>query len=294
MSKSIINEEFLQQVERLQMLVKNNVAGMFGGNHKSKNFGSSCEFADMRAYVPGDDTTKINWKVFARTDALFTKRYLDERQMHTKIYIDASRSMTFGNGKKDEQALKISAVLSYLSICEMDKVSIFAIRDMQCEDIVKGILGKEAYTSSINALNSVNFYGDSCISDCILPSSVGYGDGMSVIISDFLTDNDYEKAIDYLLSKKRDVLCIQVLSKDELKPMLRGKMHLYDSENGDKFFRKNINRDIIDAYKKALDYVTSRVRDYCTVRGAQYMLVSAEDNLAEVFFNRLVNMEVLK
>lgn len=294
MSKSVINEEFLQQVERLQMLVKNNVAGMFGGNHKSKNFGSSCEFADMRDYIPGDDTSKIDWKIFARTDNLFTRRYLDERQMHTKIYIDASRSMSFGNGKKDEQALKISAVIAYLSVCEMDKVSIFAIRENQFEDIVKGVLGKDAYTTSINGLNSVEFYGDSRISDCIIPSSVGYGDGMSVIISDFLTDNDYEKAIDYLISKKRHVLCVQVLSKDELKPMIRGKMHLYDSENSDNFFRKNINRDIIDAYKKALDFVTSRVRDFCAVRGADYMLVSAEDNLAEVFFNKLVGMGVLK
>lgn len=294
MSKSIINEEFLQQVERLQMLVKNNVAGMFGGNHKSKNFGSSCEFADMRGYIPGDDVTKIDWKVFARTDSLYTRRYLDERQMHTRIYIDASRSMSFGNGKKDEQALKISAVLAYLSVCEMDKVSVYSLRDLQIEDIIKGMVGKESYTTSINQLNSIDFYGDSCISDCILPSSVGYGDGMSIIISDFLTDNDYEKAIDFLISKKRHVLCIQVLSKDELKPMLRGKMHLYDSENSEHFFRKNINRDIIDAYKKALEYVTTRVRDYCTVRGADYLLVSAEDNLSEVFFNKLASMEVLK
>lgn len=294
MSKSIINEEFLQQVERLQMLVKNNVAGMFGGNHKSKNFGSSCEFADMRGYIPGDDVTKIDWKVFARTDSLYTRRYLDERQMHTRIYIDASRSMSFGNGKKDEQALKISAVLAYLSVCEMDKVSVYALRDLQLEDTIKGMVGKESYTTSINRLNSIDFYGDSCISDCILPSSVGYGDGMSIIISDFLTDNDYEKAIDFLISKKRHVLCIQVLSKDELKPLLRGKMHLYDSENSEHFFRKNINRDIIDAYKKALEYVTTRVRDYCTVRGADYLLVSAEDNLSEVFFNKLASMEVLK
>ena len=46
MKKAVISEAFLQQVESLQMLIKNNVAGMFGGNRKSKNYGSSCEFAD--------------------------------------------------------------------------------------------------------------------------------------------------------------------------------------------------------------------------------------------------------
>lgn len=60
MKKAVISEAFLQQVESLQMLIKNNVAGMFGGNRKSKNYGSSCEFADYRDYMPGDDTTKID------------------------------------------------------------------------------------------------------------------------------------------------------------------------------------------------------------------------------------------
>ena len=53
MAKWAINEEFLQQVEALQMLIKNNVAGLFGGNHQSKTFGSSCEFSDYRDYIPG-------------------------------------------------------------------------------------------------------------------------------------------------------------------------------------------------------------------------------------------------
>ena len=59
MAKFEITEELLSQIENLQMLLKNNVAGMFGGNHKSRTYGSSCEFADYRDYVDGDDTTKL-------------------------------------------------------------------------------------------------------------------------------------------------------------------------------------------------------------------------------------------
>ena len=87
-------------MESLQMLIKNNVAGLFGGNHRSKTFGSSCEFADYRDYVAGDDVTKIDWNAYARFDKLYLKLYLDERQMHTRIYIDASRSMGYGKGEK--------------------------------------------------------------------------------------------------------------------------------------------------------------------------------------------------
>ena len=53
MSKLIVSEEFLQQVETLQSVLRNNVSGMFGGNRKSKTYGSSCEFADYRDYQPG-------------------------------------------------------------------------------------------------------------------------------------------------------------------------------------------------------------------------------------------------
>ena len=290
----VVDEEFLQQVEMLQTLIKNNVAGMFGGNHKSKSFGSSCEFADYREYTPGDDITKIDWNAYARFEKLYTKLFLDERQMHTRIYIDASYSMGYGKCKKDEQAIKLAAALAYLSVCEMDKVSVYTIQNKQLNAVISGMLGKEAYISSIGALNGVEFSGDSFISEAIVPSTVGYGDGMSIIISDFLTDNDFETAIDHLAGKKRHILCVQVLSREELTPKMRGKMHLFDSEDGAKYYRKNINREIINAYKKAVDYATGRIREYCAARGADYMLVCAEDPLNSVFFDKLVNEGVLK
>ncbi len=294
MAKTVIDEEFLYQIEMLQTLIKNNVAGMFGGNHKSKTYGSSCEFADYREYTPGDDITKIDWNAFARFEKLYTKLYLDERQMHTRIYIDASYSMGYGKGKKDEQALKIAAAFAYLSVCEMDKVSVYTIREKQLTAVISGMLGKEAFINSVGALNAVEFSGDSYISEAVVPSTVGYGDGMSIIISDFLTDNDFEAAIDHLAGKKRHILCVQVLSKEELAPKVRGKMHLSDSEDSGKYYRKNINREIVRAYKMALEYATGRIREYCAARGADYMLVCAEDPVNKIFFENLVNEGVLK
>lgn len=294
MKNSIINEEFLQQIEALQTLIRNNVAGLFGGTHQSKTYGSSCEFADYRDYIPGDDITKIDWNAYARFEKLYQKLYLDERQMHTKIYIDASRSMEYGRADKAEQALRLAATIAYLSLNEMDKVSIYAIRDKEVIEIVSGMVGKDSYIGEIGKLNSLEFNGDSHISDAIIPTSVGYGDGMSVIISDFLTDNDYENAINHLADKKRDVFCIQVLSPDELNPKIRGKVHLYDSESVEKVYRKNIKKDIMQAYRKALEYVQERINTVCASRGASYLLVSSEDQMGDVFFGKLVEKEVLK
>ena len=291
---NIINEEFLQQVETLQMLIKNNVAGQFGGNHQSKSFGASCEFSDYRDYVAGDDISKIDWNAYARFDKLFLKLYLDERQMHNKIYIDASRSMMFGDAKKAEQTIKIAATLAYLSICQMDKVSIYVIRGNKLNQIISGIIGKEAFVNSIHKLNEIEFYGDSSITEAILPESVGYGDGMSVIISDFLTDSNYEEAIDYLVSKRRHVFALQLLSREEINPFVRGKVHFLDSEDVEKTYRKNIDKEIIKAYKLAVEYATNRIRNYCNARGADYALVSAEDSIAEIFLSKLNEMGVVK
>ena len=294
MAKFEITEELLSQIENLQMLLKNNVAGMFGGNHKSRTYGSSCEFADYRDYVDGDDTTKLDWNAYARFDKLYLKLFLDERQMHTRIYIDASRSMEYGDPGKAQRALLYAATLAYLSVCEMDKVSIYVIKDKAVHEIIRGMVGKEAFLSSINKLVEIVFDGDSFISEAIVPENVGYGDGLSVIISDFLTDNDYEAAIDHLIGKRRDVFCLQILSLSEITPQQRGKVHFFDSENPSLFYRKDIDREIAKAYKRALEYATSRIRDYCNARGADYLLVSAEDKPQDVLFEKFINMGVFR
>ncbi len=294
MSKFAINEEFLQQIEALQIILKNNLRGLFGGNHQTKTYGSSCEFADYRDYIAGDDITKIDWNAFARFEKLYLKLYLDEKQVHTRIYIDASRSMDYGNNKKSKMALQIAATLAYLSICEMDKVSIYYIKENRIHEIVENLVGKETFYNNINKLNEIEFSGDCFISDSIIQTKVGYGDGMSVIISDFLTDNNYETAIDYLIDKRRDLFCFQILSQDELKPTIRGKVHFYDSENNDKQYRKNINKDIVIAYKAALEYTKTRIQNYCNSRNANYLLVSSEVSVSEIFLKILPEMGVLK
>ncbi len=294
MGHLVINEELLQQIETLQSVLKHNIAGMFGGLRQSRNYGSSCEFADYRDYMPGDDITKIDWNAYARFDKLYEKLYYDERQMHTRIYIDASRSMEYGDAHKAEQALRLAATLAYLSVCEMEKVSIYIIREGAVKEIVTGMVGKENYLSEIGRLNDIVFEGDSHISQAILPTRPGHGDGLSIIISDFLTENNFEDAIDYLVGRQRDVLCIQILTREERNPQIRGKMHLFDSENAARSYRKNIDKEIIRAYKEALRYATDRIREYCMARGADYMLVTAEDTVSEVFFGKLVNIGVLK
>lgn len=290
--KQIIDEQFLQQVELLSMAIKDNTAGLFGGSHKSKKYGSSCEFADYRKYIEGDDITKIDWNIYGRFEELYIKLYLDEKQMNTRIYIDTSSSMSFYN--KSEFALRLATTLAYLSVSEMDRVSIYTINGRHVEPLFEKIVGKERFLQNVVKLNNIKFDGDSFISEAILRSQVGYGDGKSIIISDFLTDNNYVDAIDYLRTKRRDVLCIQLLANEEVNPLARGKSILYDCEDSDKFYKDNVTRDVLKAYEKALKFIQDRLSNFCASREADYVFYPTNMPLKELFFDKLMTKGVIK
>lgn len=85
----------LKQIENLELLAKKVVEGFIIGLHKSPFHGFSVEFAEHRLYNQGDPTKNIDWKVFARTDKLFIKKYEEETNLRCQIVIDASSSMFF-------------------------------------------------------------------------------------------------------------------------------------------------------------------------------------------------------
>ncbi len=290
--KNVIDEQFLQQLELFTLAVKDNVAGLFGGNHKSKKYGSSCEFADYRDYIEGDDITKIDWNLYGRFEKMYLKLFLDERQMQTRIYIDGSTSMSFY--QKDELAIKLASTLAYLSVKDMDKVSIYVIHDGYAEPVIENLVGKDSYMNEISALNKVTFDGTARLSEAIVRSMVGYGDGRSIIISDFLSEDNYQDAIDYLRSKRRDVLCLQIMGREELNPLARGRMILRDSEQDEKFYKNNIARDVLQAYQKAIEYVTTRIEKFCMSREADYLLISTEDSMKEIFLNKMVQRGIIQ
>ncbi len=290
--KNVIDEQFLQQLELFTLAVKDNVAGLFGGNHKSKKYGSSCEFADYRDYIEGDDITKIDWNLYGRFEKMYLKLFLDERQMQTRIYIDGSTSMTFY--QKDVMAIKLATTLSYLSVKDMDKVSIYVIHNGFAEPIIENLVGKDSFMNEIPSLNKVTFGGEAKFSEALVRSVVGYGDGRSIIISDFLSDENYQDGIDYLRSKRRDVLCLQLLGEEELHPMLRGRLILRDSEQDSRTYKSHITRDELAAYQKAVEYVTKRIENFCFSREADYLLISTMDSMKDIFLDKMVTRRILQ
>ncbi|MDZ4669164.1 MAG: DUF58 domain-containing protein [bacterium] len=95
MSKQLITEADLLQISNLELLALQVVEGFLTGLHKSPYHGFSVEFAEHRQYNNGESTRNIDWKLFARTDKLFVKRFEEETNLRCQIVIDTSSSMYF-------------------------------------------------------------------------------------------------------------------------------------------------------------------------------------------------------
>ncbi|QQR98256.1 MAG: DUF58 domain-containing protein [Sphingobacteriales bacterium] len=126
---NLTHEEVLK-FDKLDILAKQIVEGFIIGLHKSPYHGFSVEFAEHRLYNAGDSIKEVDWKVFARTDKLYTKKYEEETNLRCQIIIDASSSMYFPTERTEQQINKIefavmaSAALMYLLKKQRDAVGL--------------------------------------------------------------------------------------------------------------------------------------------------------------------------
>jgi hypothetical protein len=293
MKQRIINDDFISRLETISLSMQAQMKGYFGGNHRTKMYGSTVEFADFREYVLGDDIRRIDWNLYSRFEKHYIKLFVDERQMHTQIFLDCSASMGKNDKRKAEYAIRIVAALGFLSIQNMDKTSFWLIKGDFADDLCGVITGKEAFYLSTANLEEVDFSGSSNIEKAILDlPNPGNNDGLSIIISDFLIESNWQRAVDYLLFHHRQVMLIQILSPDEMDPLYSGRTFLHDVESIDVLDDKNMKLRITKghrlAYKQALNDYILQIRSFCSRRGVRYFSVDSESSIEKLIFNKMM------
>ena len=131
MLQRFLDPAVLAGLSGLDLVAKTVVDGFIAGLHRSPDFGFSQEFAEYRAYTPGDDLRHVDWNVFARTERMYLKRYRGETNTQLSILLDASRSMKFGShsvGKLD-YAQFLAASLAYMAHMQRDAVGLIVFDD---------------------------------------------------------------------------------------------------------------------------------------------------------------------
>ena len=123
--------EKIKEFGNIEFLAKQMVEGFITGLHKSPYHGFSVEFAEHRLYNPGESTRHIDWKVFARTDKLFVKRYEEETNLRCRIILDSSSSMYYPAKNKDKITFSIMAAasLAYMLHKQRDAVGLTTFSD---------------------------------------------------------------------------------------------------------------------------------------------------------------------
>lgn len=121
-----LRPEFVSKLKNMQLRARMVVEGFIAGLHKSPYHGFSVEFAEHRAYMPGDPLKNVDWKVFAKTDRFYVKQYEEETNLKSYLLLDMSNSMNFETTgiTKFQYASYLAAALSFLMIQQRDAVGL--------------------------------------------------------------------------------------------------------------------------------------------------------------------------
>lgn len=297
MKGSYLNDGFFSRLETLSLNLKTSLSGYFGGKHLVSTYGQTVEFADFREYQLGDDIRRIDWNLYSRFEKYFLKLFTDERQMQIQVFLDCSASMGNSASAKGAYALATAAALGFLAVHNMDKLSFNLMKGNKSENPFGNIIGKQAFFRAIGQMQDVTFDDevdiDSCVTSC---TDAGTANGLSVIVSDFFTDN-WKKAVDYLCYKRRQVMLVQVLSPEEIDPAYDGRVNLIDSESVDvsdsKNMRIRITRSMQAAYAQAFADFRAGIADYCKKRSVDFISVQTNKPIERALFGELLKAGIM-
>lgn len=131
-SAAPIDPRALMRIKSLQLRARAVVEGFLKGIHRSPFHGFSVEFSEYRQYSPGDDPRHLDWRLFARSDRYYVKRFEDETNLRCTLVVDSSRSMQYGSGggpTKADYARTAAATIAHFLNLQRDAVGLVTFED---------------------------------------------------------------------------------------------------------------------------------------------------------------------
>ncbi len=277
----LLDPEFMNKLDQLSLISRKIFAGKMRGERITKRRGESVEFADFRNYVPGDDLRHLDWNIYARLDRLFIKLFLQEEDLHVNLLIDVSKSMDWGDPNKGLYARRMAAAIAYIGLVNFDRVSLYAYSNgLQYE--LTGVRGRRLMFKVMDFLTRVTYDGPSNLTAAAKQFATRHPQpGIVLVLSDFFEKGGYEDGLRYLLGRKYDLYTVQVLSPEEIEPMLTGDLRLMDVEDDD-VAEVTVGRALVNRYKHNLQAYCRQLRDYCSKRGVSYLFTSTETPFDQV------------
>ena len=224
----------LAGISSLDLLAKTVVDGFVAGLHRSPDFGFSQEFAEYRAYTPGDDLRHVDWNLFARTERCYLKRYRGETNSQLTVLLDASNSMQYSSGPppKMDYARFIAASLFYLAIHNQRDAAGLIVFD---DDVREYIRPSTRHGQLMRLFAGLERAEPRARTDYGKPlrhfQALLHRRGIVIVLSDFYEKpEEIVRIVEPLHFHGNDVVLFHILDPQEIKPELKAPAILVDLE----------------------------------------------------------------
>jgi uncharacterized protein (DUF58 family) len=276
-SDGLIDPAALMKIKSMELRAKAVVEGFWKGIHRSPYHGFSVEFTEYRQYAFGDDPRYIDWRVFARSDRFYLKKFEDETNLRCHLLLDHSRSMGYASGdySKAQYAGTLAATLAYFLFTQGDAVGL-AIFDDQIREVLPPRNRASYLRRLILALEAQPRGGATNLGPPLQRfAQMLTRRGMIVLVSDLLASIDrLERDLGYLCAGGHDVVVFHVLDPAEVSFDFSQPALFQDVETG-----RDMYIDPAAAqgdYRRLLEGHLARTRSVCQGLGIDYHLFATD------------------
>lgn len=275
--------ELLKKIRKIEIKTRGLSQNIFAGEYHSAFKGRGMIFSEVREYQPGDDIRDIDWNVTARHNKPYVKVYEEERELTVMLLVDVSGSRNFGacGEIKKERVAAISAILSFSSIQNNDKVGVIFFSD-KIEKfippkkgkkhillIIREIINFEPESSGTNIDVALQFMTNAIKKRC-----------SAFLISDFIDDHDYFKSMS-IANRKHDLASIQVYDRRDAEMPDVGLVRVRDLERGTDRWLDTSSSSARKAYAKAWYERQQRLASVTARSGVDLASVTTDEDFVK-------------
>jgi uncharacterized protein (DUF58 family) len=232
--EAFVDPKALMAIRNLELRARVVVEGFWTGLHRSPYHGFSVEFTEYRQYTPGDDTRYLDWRLFARSDRYYLKKFEDETNLRCHLLVDQSRSMDYGSVgySKADYARTLAATLGWFLNGQGDAVGLFTF-DAEVREYLPA---RHRHGHLRQLMLALEKHGGGRETNLNAPlrrmSELIRKRGLVVLVSDLLAPiNELESSLGRLTAAGHEVVIFQVLDPNELKFNFHDAMLFQDIES---------------------------------------------------------------
>jgi uncharacterized protein (DUF58 family) len=287
----MIDPGFLDELARFEAGLDRRIDSRIQGQQRSKDVGEGLTFSDHRRYSPGDDTGRVDWRVYARTEELYVKQYESERNLTMHVLVDASASMDYGElgdpetgdqgTHKFETAAKIGLGFASLAADEHNDFRVSLLGET-AERIDRDQSTHGEVLRLIDVCNDLELTGATDFQQaCEDYAATIDSKSLVLVASDFLDDPDTIEAGLAALPRSELTLA-RVLTPDERDPPARGETIFEDPET-ETSLRTYFGTNVAKQYRQRLEDHLTAVEAIADRQGARHVPVDTGDDFFDSF-----------